>query len=72
MSILFLLFQSQVWYHDMYCHYEGIHQKKNISEIVKGEWAAPPITVQRRITGVFVPNRVRFDELCRDVITGQW
>lgn len=38
--------KSLVWYHDMYCHYEGIHQKKNISEIVKGEWAAPPITVQ--------------------------
>lgn len=37
---------SQVWYHDMYCHYEGLHQKKEISEITKGEWAAPPVTVQ--------------------------
>lgn len=37
---------SQVWYHDMYCHYEGIHQKKEISGITAGEWAAPPVTVQ--------------------------
>lgn len=37
---------SIVWYHDMYCHYEGIHQKKEISEIMQGEWAAPPVTVQ--------------------------
>lgn len=36
----------KVWYHDMYCHYEGLHQKKDIAEIVKGEWAAPPVTVQ--------------------------
>lgn len=28
---------SQVWYHDMYCHYEGLHQKKKVSEITKGE-----------------------------------
>lgn len=37
---------SQVWYHDMYCHYEGIHLKKEVSEIRQGEWAAPPVTVQ--------------------------
>ena len=37
---------STVWYHDMYCHYEGIHQRKDISEIMQGEWAAPPVTVQ--------------------------
>lgn len=37
---------SQVWYHDMYCHYEGLHQRKEVSEITKGEWAAPPVTVQ--------------------------
>lgn len=37
---------SRVWYHDMYCHYEGLHQKKEVSAITKGEWAAPPVTVQ--------------------------
>lgn len=36
---------SHVWYHDMYAHYEGIHEKKEISEVKAGEWAAPPITV---------------------------
>lgn len=37
---------SQVWYHDMYCHYEGEHQQKEISQIARGEWAAPPVTIQ--------------------------
>ncbi|WP_300697753.1 glycoside hydrolase family 97 protein [uncultured Bacteroides sp.] len=37
---------SQVWYHDIYCYYEGIHLKKEVSEIRQGEWAAPPVTVQ--------------------------
>lgn len=37
---------SDVWYHDMYAHYEGLHQKKEISEVLCGEWAAPPITVR--------------------------
>jgi alpha-glucosidase len=35
---------STVWHHDMYCHYEGIHRRKDISEIMQGEWAAPPVT----------------------------
>lgn len=35
---------STVWYHDLYSHYEGIYEKKDISEIVAGEWAAPPVT----------------------------
>jgi len=37
---------SHVWYHDMYAHYEGIHRKKEITEIRAGEWAAPPITIE--------------------------
>lgn len=41
-----LLPGSTVWYHDMYCHYEGIHEKREITEIHEGEWAAPPVTVQ--------------------------
>jgi alpha-glucosidase len=35
---------STVWYHDFYMHYEGIHEKKNIADAKKGEWAAPPLT----------------------------
>lgn len=37
---------ATVWYHDMYNHYEGIHEQKEISQITEGEWAAPPITVR--------------------------
>ena len=36
---------SLIWYHDMYDHYEGIHEKKEISQVEAGEWACPPITV---------------------------
>jgi alpha-glucosidase len=35
---------SSIWYHEFYYHYEGQHRKRNISELQKGEWAAPPIT----------------------------
>lgn len=35
---------STVWYHDFEGHYEGIHRKKDISELQAGEWAAPPLT----------------------------
>jgi alpha-glucosidase len=35
---------STVWYHDLEGHYEGVHVKKDISEIKAGEWAAPPVT----------------------------
>lgn len=35
---------STVWYHDFEGHYEGIHSKKDISEVRSGEWAAPPLT----------------------------
>ena len=37
---------TTVWYHDMYNHYEGIHEQNEISQIKAGEWAAPPITVR--------------------------
>ena len=35
---------SSVWFHDFEGHYEGIHTKKEISEVKTGEWAAPPLT----------------------------
>lgn len=37
---------SIVWYHDFQGHYEGVHTRKEISEIRDGEWAAPPLTVR--------------------------
>lgn len=37
---------SDMWYHDMYAHYEGVHQKKEVSEVQNGEWAAPPVTIK--------------------------
>ncbi|MES2371088.1 MAG: glycoside hydrolase family 97 catalytic domain-containing protein [Bacteroidota bacterium] len=37
---------SSVWYHDFYMHYEGVHTKKEISLIQKGEWVAPPAAIQ--------------------------
>jgi alpha-glucosidase len=37
---------SVIWYHDMYNHYEGIHEQREISQVAEGEWAAPPITVR--------------------------
>lgn len=35
---------STVWYHDLGGHYEGVHVKKEISEIAAGQWLAPPVT----------------------------
>jgi alpha-glucosidase len=35
---------STVWYHDLEGHYEGVHTNKDISEIKKGQWLAPPVT----------------------------
>lgn len=37
---------SYVWYHDLYMHYEGVHQKKLIDTIPEGQWAAPPLTLK--------------------------
>ena len=38
--------KSLVWYHDLYMHYEGVHEKKMIDTIPSGQWAAPPLTVK--------------------------
>jgi len=35
---------STVWYHDLYMHYEGVHEKKLIDTVPEGQWAAPPLT----------------------------
>ena len=35
---------STLWYHDLEMHYEGIHVKKEISQVQAGEWVAPPAT----------------------------
>jgi alpha-glucosidase len=37
---------SFLWYHDFYMHYEGVHTKKEISQVQKGEWVAPPVCMQ--------------------------
>jgi alpha-glucosidase len=36
--------KSTIWYHDLYMHYEGVHVKKQIDLVQKGEWVAPPAT----------------------------
>lgn len=36
--------QSTIWYHDMEMHYESVHTKKEIGQVQKGEWVAPPAT----------------------------
>jgi alpha-glucosidase len=38
--------KSLVWYHDLYMHYEGIHEKKMIDTVPSGQWAAPPLTIK--------------------------
>jgi alpha-glucosidase len=35
---------SNIWYHDLEMHYEGIYAKKEISALQEGEWVAPPAT----------------------------
>jgi alpha-glucosidase len=35
---------STVWYHDLEGHYESVHDKKDITDIPAGQWAAPPLT----------------------------
>ncbi len=35
-----------VWYHDFEGHYEGLHQKKDISQVQQGEWMAMPLTIK--------------------------
>jgi alpha-glucosidase len=36
--------KSAVWYHDLEMHYEGVHQKNRIDQLVQGTWMAPPVT----------------------------
>jgi alpha-glucosidase len=35
---------STLWYHDLEVHYEGVHIKKEISQVQTAEWVAPPAT----------------------------
>jgi alpha-glucosidase len=35
---------SNVWYHDLYMHYEGVHIKRQVDSVKEGEWLAPPVT----------------------------
>jgi alpha-glucosidase len=37
---------TNIWYHDLYMHYEGVHVKKEISQVKNGEWVAPPATIK--------------------------
>ena len=37
---------STIWYHDLRGHYEGSYNRKNVSELAAGEWAAPPVTIK--------------------------
>ncbi len=37
---------ATIWYHDINGHYEGIHVKKQMSELAAGEWVAPPATIK--------------------------
>jgi alpha-glucosidase len=37
---------STAWYHDLYMHYEGIHEKKLIDTVPSGQWAAPPLMIK--------------------------
>ena len=37
---------STAWYHDLKGHYEASYNRKDISEIAAGEWAAPPVTLK--------------------------
>jgi alpha-glucosidase len=37
---------STVWYHDFEGHYEGVHVRKEISEVQAGAWAATPLTIK--------------------------
>ena len=37
---------SSLWYHDLVGHYEGVHVKKELSQVKAGEWVAPPATLK--------------------------
>jgi len=44
---------SSLWYHDLAGHYEGVHVKKELSQVQAGEWVAPPATL-RLPQGIYV------------------
>jgi len=52
---------STVWYHDFYMHYEGEHEKKSLSEVERGDWAAPPLTVK-------LPNNIGYASITEAAI----
>ena len=35
---------SDVWYHDLGGHYEAAYKKNEISDVLPGQWAGPPVT----------------------------
>jgi len=37
---------ASIWYHDMVGHYEGVHIKKQLSQLEAGAWVAPPATLK--------------------------
>jgi len=37
---------ATIWYHDLVGHYEGVHVKKELSQVQAGEWVAPPATLK--------------------------
>jgi alpha-glucosidase len=44
MTVFNIPSKSTIWYHDLNMHYESVHVKKQIDEVRKGEWVAPPAT----------------------------
>lgn len=37
---------TAAWYHDLYMHYEGVYEKRNLDTVKAGQWAAPSVTFQ--------------------------
>lgn len=37
---------SSIWYHDLVGHYEGVHVKRELSQVQAGAWVAPPATLK--------------------------
>jgi alpha-glucosidase len=55
--------RSTVWYHDLEGHYEGVHVKKEISEIKAAEWLAPPVTFK-------LPDNQGYASITEAALTG--
>nr|WP_121271952.1 glycoside hydrolase family 97 protein [Pedobacter schmidteae] len=45
---------SLAWYHDLYMHYEGVYEKKNMDTVKAGQWAAPSVTFQQPHNKLYV------------------